>query len=99
MEEWQFASATPEVGWLTRNGSFIRSSRRHMRRDSVFTFHVPSCGVSRATCTTNRRAEARLSSYSCQPLCERAKMMNMSSKIQVLLIDDQSLFRERLSRL
>ena len=42
---------------------------------------------------------ARLSWWSCHPLCERARMTAMSSEIQILLIDDHSLFRESLSRL
>src|SRR5271165_1802422 len=60
---------------------------------------APSCAVSRATCITNRRPGARLSWLSCPPLCERARMIIMSGQIQILLIDDHSLFRESLSRL
>ena len=42
---------------------------------------------------------ARLSWWSCHPLRGGARMIAMSSEIQILLIDDHSLFRESLSRL
>src|SRR5882757_2634154 len=96
---WRFASTTPEAGWLIRSGYSILSRRLPIRRAWGSTFRGLSCAVSRVTCFMNQRPGARRSWYSCQPPCERARMITMSSKIQVLLIDDHSLFRESLSRL
>src|SRR5271156_2783856 len=66
---------------------------------SVSICRAPLCAVSRATCVMSLRPEAQRSWWSCHPLQGRARMKTMSSEIQILLIDDHSLFRESLSRL